>query len=289
MRAWNAVLVAGLVATALGVFAVSCDYDDLDGVPAGFADGVDNEGNVTPGAGLTENGGLLEADFEGTGADLGTADTVARSDHTHSYADDFVNVTGDNMTGDLSMGGTRKVDLAAPTSAGDAATKSYVDTMTVSAVPQGAIIMWSGALAAIPPGWQLCNGTNGTPDLRDRFIRGTSDAEKPGAMGGADNVSLTEAQMPGHTHGFATGNTSVDHTHTYSDTRLSHVWYEFCQPVIGAVECVSDLAQLPNLENTSLTDMSTSHNHVGTTDSTGSGEGFDNRPAYYKLAFIMKL
>ena len=56
-----------LLTVAAGVLALSCDYDDLDGVPAGFADGVDNQ-----------------IYFEGTGGDLGTADTAARSDHSHS-------------------------------------------------------------------------------------------------------------------------------------------------------------------------------------------------------------
>ena len=37
---------------------------------------------------------------------------------------------------------------------------------------RGLIVMWSGAIAEIPPGWALCDGTQGTPDLRDRFIVG---------------------------------------------------------------------------------------------------------------------
>ena len=39
-------------------------------------------------------------------------------------------------------------------------------------IPKGGIIMWSGATTAIPQGWALCDGTNGTPNLRDRFIVG---------------------------------------------------------------------------------------------------------------------
>ncbi len=42
----------------------------------------------------------------------------------------------------------------------------------VVSVPKGVIVMWSGRIADIPPGWALCDGTNGTPDLRDRFIVG---------------------------------------------------------------------------------------------------------------------
>ncbi|MCX5905264.1 MAG: hypothetical protein NTV89_17740, partial [Proteobacteria bacterium] len=53
-------------------------------------------------------------------------------------------------------------------SAGNAETANSAS----NGVPQGAIMMWSGAINQIPAGWALCNGTNGTPDLRDRFIVG---------------------------------------------------------------------------------------------------------------------
>ena len=39
-------------------------------------------------------------------------------------------------------------------------------------IPVGGIIMWSGTIAAIPSGWALCNGSNGTPDLRNTFVIG---------------------------------------------------------------------------------------------------------------------
>jgi hypothetical protein len=61
----------------------ACDWGDLDNVPAGFADGVDNDTQLTPGLGLSETGGVIEADFEGSGGDLGDWDTVARSNHLH--------------------------------------------------------------------------------------------------------------------------------------------------------------------------------------------------------------
>ena len=52
---------------------------------------------------------------------------------------------------------------------------------TNSNVPVGGIIMWSGTIASIPTGWSLCNGTNGTPDLTDKFIISVaSAAENPG-------------------------------------------------------------------------------------------------------------
>jgi hypothetical protein len=48
-----------------------------------------------------------------------------------------------------------------------AALEVYTD---VSAAPRGLIAMWSGALDALPQGWALCDGTSGTPDLRDKFV-----------------------------------------------------------------------------------------------------------------------
>ncbi len=48
----------------------------------------------------------------------------------------------------------------------------------------GSIAIWSGLLASIPKGWALCDGTNGTPDLRDKFVQGAAAGMQPGATGG---------------------------------------------------------------------------------------------------------
>jgi prepilin-type N-terminal cleavage/methylation domain-containing protein len=58
-------------------------------------------------------------------------------------------------------------------------------------LPVGAIIMWSGTLSSMPTGWQLCDGTNGTPDLRGRFVMGVSSGENPGATGGSTTHTHT--------------------------------------------------------------------------------------------------
>ena len=52
-------------------------------------------------------------------------------------------------------------------------------------VPSGFIGMWSGSASTIPTGWALCDGTNGTPNLTDRFVLGAGKAYQPGATGGA--------------------------------------------------------------------------------------------------------
>ncbi|MBA7649716.1 hypothetical protein ES703_57514 [subsurface metagenome] len=56
---------------------------------------------------------------------------------------------------------------------------------------KGMIVIWSGAEVDIPDGWQLCNGTNGTPDLTDRFVRAPSVARPIGTIGGAGTHSHT--------------------------------------------------------------------------------------------------
>ena len=65
-------------------------------------------------------------------------------------------------------------------------------------VPSGFIGMWSGSASTIPTGWALCDGTNGTPNLTDRFVLGAGKTYQPGATGGAatatPNVAAGNAQ-----------------------------------------------------------------------------------------------
>ncbi len=221
--------------------------------------------------------------------------------------------------------------------------------------PRGIIVMWSGTLANIPSGYALCDGSLGTPDLRDRFILSVGTAENPGATGGESSYSLSVNQLPAHSHTGTTssngththtgttssegahthtGTTSTEgshthtmnHTHTINDPGHSHV-------VAGNNTFSSDGSTFetdnssnsqPRNTSTSTTGISINsfngstgsagshahtfttasngahthsfttasggaHTHSFTTDSVGSGATIDNRPAYYKLAFIMKL
>ena len=67
----------------------------------------------------------------------------------------------------------------------------------------GVIALWHGSIATIPAGWQLCDGTNGTPDLRGRFVAGASAGLPPDSTGGAAS----------HTHPF----TGDGHQHSLGD------------------------------------------------------------------------
>lgn len=76
----------------------------------------------------------------------------------------------------------------------------------VDPFPSGGIIMWSGTSGNIPAGWVLCDGSNGAPDLRDRFIVGAGSTYAEGAVGGEATHVLTTAEMPSHNHsGYAIG------------------------------------------------------------------------------------
>ena len=83
------------------------------------------------------------------------------------------------------------------------------DLTQIEAVPSGIIAMWSGTLATVPSGWSLCDGTGGTPDLRDRFIYGWTNGEDPGGTGGSVDAPHTHTG-PNHTH------STPNHTHTFS-------------------------------------------------------------------------
>jgi len=68
----------------------------------------------------------------------------------------------------------------------------------------GGIILWSGAIVNIPSGFVLCDGNNGTPDLRDKFIVGAGNGYAVGANGG--NVNHTHAFTgDGHSHSISPG------------------------------------------------------------------------------------
>ena len=103
------------------------------------------------------------------------------------------------------------------------ATTAFATAAAAAAFPSGGIIMWSGTIASIPSGWYFCNGSNGTPDLRDRFIIGASADN-----GGAAKTNITTAYTQ-------TGGTKdavvVSHTHTASSSSSvsdpSHTHYSY--------------------------------------------------------------
>lgn len=93
-------------------------------------------------------------------------------------------------------------------------------------MPQGVIAMWSGLLSAIPSGWVLCDGQNGTPDLRSKFIKGSAPAAESGATGGA--LTHAHADHAALAHAGAAVADHAAHTHTYTQVP-NHVHVERLQ------------------------------------------------------------
>jgi hypothetical protein len=165
-------------------------------------------------------------------------------------------------------------------------------------VPSGGIIMWSGSIASIPVGWVLCNGANGTPDLRDRFIVGAGSSYGPGGFGGNNLITISTNQLPPHSH---TGITSPvgDHNHTYADdfSYIDRLWnFQFPGSYLQNLQVLGNYSGNGTTDGASNTfagrnkntGSSGSHTHSFTTDNTGSNQSIDIRPNYYALAYIMK-
>jgi hypothetical protein len=85
-------------------------------------------------------------------------------------------------------------------------TSITIGGITNAYVPSGAIAIWSGSTGSIPTGWVICDGNNSTPDLRDRFILGSTGAPDHNTTGGSVQVTLTEDNLVQHAHGGQTGN-----------------------------------------------------------------------------------
>lgn len=175
---------------------------------------------------------------------------------------------------------------------GEINAKSISLTDGSAPIPPGGIIMWSGSVADIPAGWALCNAENnvkyGTPNLTDRFIVGAGGTYAPGATGGANNVTITVAHMPSHSHRPGTLNivTSGGHTHTTNAPK------EELKKVGNNSTGDGESAQRPNAEGIVSGDGGHTHpssTFRGETASKGGGQAHENRPPYYALAFIMKL
>ena len=151
------------------------------------------------------------------------------------------------------------------------------DSITMGSAQYGFVQDFYGNVNTIPRGWYICDGTNGTPDLRGMFIVGYDDRDgeynQVGKTGGSKNVVLTEAQMPNHSHN---GTTTVDgeHTHRYVYTYWNG----------------GDAFRRGNDGNGSYkgtTDPSGAHSHSFSTNSVGGNQGHENRPPFYTMIKIM--
>ncbi len=155
----------------------------------------------------------------------------------------------------------------AGTNTSQIATTEFVTTAISTSFPSGGIIIWSGSVVAIPTGWLLCNGTSGTPDLRNRFVVGAGSTYAVGATGGS-----ADAIVVSHTHTATV--TDPGHAHTFSST-LS--------------DTIGGAGSQPGYRGSGTTTTSTATTSITVSNSTTGSSGTNaNLPPYYALCYIMK-
>lgn len=199
-----------------------------------------------------------------------------------------------------------------------------------SNTPPGGIIMYSGAwnfddtglgIGSLV-GWALCNGNNGTPNLSNKFVMGTTDSSSLNNTGGTNSYSLTTNQLPSHDHTFVTAsagahthslsiNSAGSHTHCEGSagSHTHNVWqaiksgsvaygssytaavgsWGWNTSVSSAGSHTHSICSAGDHTHSGTASSAGAHTHSGTTNSTGSGSAIDNRPSFIQLAFIMKL
>jgi hypothetical protein len=170
----------------------------------------------------------------------------------------------------------------APTASAGTSTTQIATTAFViaNAVPSGLISMWSGTIASIPSGWVLCNGSNSTPDLRNRFIIG--------AHSDTAGVAYTTITGSNTQTGGSKDAVNVSHTHTATSTVTdpghNHTYFG------GVLEgAQNDAPTDDRIGESSNTGTSTTGITVATSISTEGSSGTNaNLPPYYALAYIMK-
>ena len=142
-------------------------------------------------------------------------------------------------------------------------------------IPAGGIFLWSGSIGSIPAGYVLCNGSNGTPDLRDRFVVGAGSTYSVDATGGSANsivvshnhTATSVVTDPGHTHVVPLMNTNAPSNGSGNLT--------------GANDTPTSYPVTSNSNTTGIT--------VATTVASAGNSGTNaNLPPYYALCYIMK-
>lgn len=164
----------------------------------------------------------------------------------------------------------------------------YSVSTEASSVPQGSIIPWYGNLANIPDGFALCDGTNGTPDLRNRFLVGAGDAYKLAAVGGESTHVLSINEMPWHNHN---ASSAVGYFRSRSNTFYGKGpsstlgW----NAVSGCFSVVEEGLRSEGNSDSNSTEYIVKFDGSKIVQGQGSNKAHENRPPYYALYYIMKL
>lgn len=152
--------------------------------------------------------------------------------------------------------------------------------------PAGVIVMWSGSIGSIPSGWVLCNGSNGTPDLRNRFVVGAGSTYSVDATGGS-----ADAIVASHTHTATTAITDPGHDHDVRFLSLTSVSGSTSGDYFAGETGRAALSVANSYDRTatqSVVSNTTGVTAATTVASAGVSGTNANLPPYYALCYIMK-
>ena len=173
----------------------------------------------------------------------------------------------------------------------------YSVSQNESSIPKGTILPWYGKSSDIPDGFALCDGTKGTPDLRNRFLVGAGSNYSLGDTGGEDQVTLSGTQIGNHYHYFGASLKS----NSSDKGGPSFVWLNssFLSKPIEAYPLFpsgrKNVSRFPHSGSGYIgyfgSDVSTYPFRYITSLAVGTAaqEAHENRPPYYALYYIMKL
>jgi hypothetical protein len=171
-----------------------------------------------------------------------------------------------DVTGGVRLDGTAGATGQVLLSAGSGNTPTWGNAFVA-----GMIMLWSGSSATIPSGWLLCDGSNSTPDLRNRFVVGATSTYAVGATGGS-----ADAIVVSHTH---------TATSTVTDPGHVHGLYAAQGDAIGGGGANAAYRGTPGANTSSATTGIT----VATTNASSGSSGTNaNLPPYFALCYIMK-
>ncbi len=167
---------------------------------------------------------------------------------------------------------------------------AYAFTAGTGGIPSGGIIMWHGSADDIPEGWALCDGENGTPDLRDRFIVGAGNAYTAKDTGGVKENTLS------HTHTISSENLAAGAAGNHNHYVQGDLYNQIGDTTDGAEDGNKDVACENHGHRLALhTDAGGNHSHSINAHNHSGSTGpelttpIDNRPPFYALCLIMKL
>tara|TARA_R100001460_G_scaffold44569_1_gene81376 strand:- start:690 stop:2033 length:1344 start_codon:yes stop_codon:yes gene_type:complete len=232
------------------------------------------------------NAGSLTA---GAAAEVGVSAATVNADHFITMVDTASGNENIRVDTDLTYNPVTNT-LNVPNISGNGSGLSGIEAFVT-----GMIILWSGAANAIPSGFVLCNGSNSTPDLRNRFVVGAGDSYSVGNSGGSNDVTLSTSQLPSHNHSFS-GSQSHDHGYAFASGSGGAIGNNYNSSGIDNVTNRGNLTELdqsggPDGQRLAGFTADTGDETVtisGTSGSTGSGGAIENRPPYYALCYIMK-